>query len=157
MLFFIILGLTTVVVNPSIPTRTISLRSRMKPAVYSLMFILLAGLAVTVVSAYQGEKYFNLYKSSTGPRIPQDLIKSIDCDPSNAAYHCKLGRYYARAMSKCWKDGKWEYVKGKWVFEPGKNAFSNGLMALGCISFLLIDLTCQSGSMKVAETQFPSS
>jgi hypothetical protein len=28
---------------------------------------------------------------------------------------------------------------------------------IGCISFLLIDLTCQSGSMKVAETQFPSS
>ncbi|MDL1958520.1 MAG: O-antigen ligase family protein [Deltaproteobacteria bacterium] len=130
MLFFIILGLTTVVVNPSIPTRTISLRSRMKLAVYPLMFILLAVLAVTVVSAYQGEKHFKLYKSSTGPMIPHTLIKSIACDPSHAACHYELGRYYARAMSKCCKEGKWEYVKGKWVFEPGKDAFSNGLMAL---------------------------
>ena len=130
MLFFIILGLTTVVVNPSIPARNISLHPRMKPAVYPLMFILLAGLAVTVVSAYQGEKHFKLYKSSTGPMILQDLTKSIACDPSNAAYHYELGRYYAKAMSKYWKEGKWEYVKGKWVFEPGKDAFSNGLMAL---------------------------
>ena len=130
MLFFIILGLTVVVVHPSIPTRTISLHPRMKSAVYPLMFILLACLAVTVVSAYRGEKYFELYKRSTSRMIPQDLIKSIDCDPSDAAYHYELGRYYAKAMNKCCKEGKWKYVKGKWVFEPGKDASSNGLMAL---------------------------
>jgi O-antigen ligase len=130
MLFFIILGLTMVVVHPSIPARNISLHPRMKLAVYPMMFILLAGLAVTVVRTYQGEKYLELYKRSTGPMLQQNLIKSIACDPSNAAYHCELGRYYARAMSKCCKEGKWEYVKGKWVFEPGKDAFSNGLMAL---------------------------
>ena len=131
MLFFIILGLTVVVVHPSIPARNLSLHPRMKLAVYPIMCILLAGLAVTVVSAYQGEKYFKLYKRSTGPMmIPQDLIKSIDCDPSDAACHCELGRYYAKAMSKCCKEGNWKYVKGKWVFEPGKDAFSNGLTAL---------------------------
>ena len=130
MLFFIILGLTVVVVHPSIPVRNISLHPRMKSAVYPMMIILLAGLAVTVVSAHQGEKCFELYKRSTGPMIPQCLIKSIDCDPSDAACHCELGRYYAKAMSKCCKDGNWKYVKGKWVFEPGKDASINGLMAL---------------------------
>jgi len=130
MLFFIILGLTVVVVHSSIPVRNISLHPRMKLAVYPMMFILLAGLAVTVVSAYQGEKYFKLYKRSTSPMIPQDLIKSIDCDPSDAACHYELGRYYAKAMSKCCKEGNWKYVNGKWDFEPGKDAFSNGLMAL---------------------------
>ncbi|MEA3386353.1 MAG: O-antigen ligase family protein [Thermodesulfobacteriota bacterium] len=130
MLFFIILGLTVVVVHPSIPVRNISFHPRMKSAVYFMMFILLAGFAVTVVNAYQGEKYFKLYKRSTGPMIPQDLIKSIDCDLSNAAFHYELGRYYAKAMSKCWKDGNWKYVKGKWIFEPGKNTSSNGMMAL---------------------------
>jgi len=102
----------------------------MKPAVYPLMLILLAVFAVSVVRAYQGEKYLELYKRSTGPMIQQNLIKSIACDPSNAACHCELGRYYAKAMSKCCKEGKWKYVKGKWVFEPGKDAFSNGLTAL---------------------------
>jgi len=130
MLFFIILGLTTVVVHPFIPVRNISLHPRMKLAVYPMIFILLAGLAVTVVSAYQGEKYFELYKRSTGPMIPQDLIKSIDRDPSDAAFHYELGRYYAKAMSKCWKDGNWKYVKSKWVFEPGKDVSNNGMMAL---------------------------
>ncbi len=130
MLFFIILGLTVVVVHSSIPVRNISLHPRMKLAVYPMMFILLAGLAVTVVSAYQGEKYFKLYKRSTSQMISQDLIKSIDCDPSDAACHYELGRYYAKAMSKCCKEGNWKYVKGKWVFEPGKDAFSNGLTAL---------------------------
>jgi O-antigen ligase len=138
MLFFIILGITTVVVHPSIPVRNISFHPGMKLAVYPLMCILLAGLAVTVVSAYQGEKYFKLYKRSTGQMIPQNLIKSIDCDPSDAAYHCELGRYYSKAMSKCWKEGKWEYVKGKWVFEPGKDAFGNGLMALDSFSQTVI-------------------
>ncbi len=130
MLFFIILGLTVVVVHSSIPVRNISLHPRMKLAVYPMMFILLAGLAVTVVSAYQGEKYFKLYKRSTSQMISQDLIKSIDCDPSDAACHYELGRYYAKAMSKCCKEGNWKYVKGKWDFEPGKDAFSNGLTAL---------------------------
>ncbi len=130
MLFFIILGLTVVVVHRSVPTRNISLHPRMKLAVYPLMFILMAGLAVTIVSAYQGEKYFKLYKRSTSPTRTQNLIKSIDCDPSNASSHCELGRSYAKAMSKCCKDGNWKYVKGKWVFEPGKDGFNNGLMAL---------------------------
>jgi hypothetical protein len=132
MLFFIILGLAVVVVvHPSIPVRNISLHPGMKSAAYAMMFILSAGLAVTVVSAYQGEKYFKLYKGSTGPMmVPQDLMKSIDCDPSYAARHYELGRYYARAMSKCCKEGNWKYVKGKWVFETGEDASNNGLMAL---------------------------
>jgi O-antigen ligase len=130
MLFFIILGLTTVVVNPSVTTRTFALRSRMKPTMYTLMFVPLAGLAVTVVGAYQGEKYFNLYKRSTGPVIEQTLAKSIAWDPSNAAFHYELGRHHAMAMSKCFREGNWKHLKGEWVFEPGKDAFMNGLKAL---------------------------
>jgi len=95
-----------------------------------MMFIPLAVLAVTVVSVYHGEKYFELYKRSTGPMIQQTLTKSIACDPSYAACHYELGRHYAKAMSKCCKEGNWKYVKDKWVFEPGKDAFSNGLTAL---------------------------
>ena len=136
LLLFFILGLTGTAVHlrvkdkkefSSLPTRTLTLKPRMKLALYPLTVILFFSLSITVIKTYLAFHNFQHYQNSMNPT---NLLSAVALDPSNASYRYEMGQYYARKMRESSKEGTWKLVKGKLVFEPGEKTLDYGLKAL---------------------------